>query len=408
MSYRTGPRIVPRAFVRALFALLPLAFVLLAPARAEAYTWMIRHAYNGCGVCHADPSGGETLTPYGRAQSDLLLRMRYDGKSPEEAEPSKVSNFLGFLETPQSVMLGGSARIASTYTDGYRLFPMQLDVYGQFRFGNFFAGGSVGVARVPAGYVHARPAQVVGSQEEGWFMLSRNHYLGMDFLDQKLTLRAGRLNLPFGIRIPEHTLWVREATRTDRESDQQHGLAVAYNNEEIHAEGMTILGNYQIGPDEFRERGYSFFFEVLAANRAAVGVSSLYTLARRDRLTLESNTARGAHGAFTRVAIGEPFALLAEMNLLTDSTRELGYVGFVQGDYEVTQGLHGLLTVEILNQGYPKNGEIDLIPRGPGLGKPDFGAWISAAYFFLPHCDVRVDAIVRREFTLLTQLHVFL
>lgn len=239
-------------------------------------------------------------------------------------------------------------------------------------------------------------------------MLSRNHYLGMDFLDQKLTLRAGRLNLPFGIRIPEHTLWVREATRTDRESDQQHGLAVAYNNEEIHAEGMTILGNYQIGPDEFRERGYSFFFEVLAANRAAVGVSSLYTLARRDRLTLESNTARGAHGAFTRVAIGEPFALLAEMNLLTDSTRELGYVGFVQGDYEVTQGLHGLLTVEILNQGYPKNGEIDLIPRGPGLGKPDFGAWISAAYFFLPHCDVRVDAIVRREFTLLTQLHVFL
>ena len=63
MSFRTSPRIVPRAFVRLLFAVLPLALVLLAPARAEAYTWMIRHAYNGCGVCHADPSGGEVLTP---------------------------------------------------------------------------------------------------------------------------------------------------------------------------------------------------------------------------------------------------------------------------------------------------------------------------------------------------------
>ena len=93
MSNRTGFRVVPRAFVRALLLILPLACVLLAPARAEAYTWMIRHAYNGCGVCHADPSGGEVLTAYGRAQSDLLLRMRYDGKSPEEAEPSKASNF---------------------------------------------------------------------------------------------------------------------------------------------------------------------------------------------------------------------------------------------------------------------------------------------------------------------------
>jgi hypothetical protein len=394
--------------VRALFVLLPFAFVLFAPARAEAYTWMIRHAYNGCGVCHADPSGGETLTPYGRAQSDLLLRMRYDGKSPEEAEPGKASNFLGFLETPPNVMLGGNGRIASTLTGGeYRLFPMAMDVYGQFRFGTFFLGGSVGLSKVPAGSPHARAAQVTSSPDS-WNLISRTHYLGLDFLDQKLALRLGRLNLPFGIRIPEHTMWVREATRTDRESDQQHGLAVAYNNEDIHSEGMVILGNYQVGPDEFRERGYSFFFEILASSRAAFGVSSLYTLARRDRLTLESNVARGAHGASTRVAIGDPFALLGEVNLLTDSTRELGYVGFLQGDYEITQGLHGMLTAELLDQGYPKNGEISEIARTPGVGKLDFGAWISAQYFFLPHLDVRVDAIIRGEFTILTQLHAFL
>jgi hypothetical protein len=409
MSRRMGLSVVPRAFVRALVVLLPLACVLLAPARAEAYTWMIRHAYNGCGVCHADPSGGEVLTPYGRAQSDLLLRMRYDGKSPEEAEPGKASRFLWFLETPQSVMLGGAARIASTLKGSeYRLFPMQLDLFGQFRFGDFFFGGSVGVSKVPAGSPHARAAQVTTGQGDEWNMISRNFYAGMDFLDQKLTLRAGRLNLPFGIRIPEHTMWVREATRTDRESDQQYGPALAYNTEDVHAEGMVILGNYQVNPDEFRERGYSFYFEVLAASRASIGVSSLYTLAKRDRLSLESNVARGAHGAFTRVALADPVALLAEFDLLTDSTRDLGYVGFLQGDYEIVQGLHALVTGEVLDQGYPKNGELLLTERTPGLGKPEFGAWISAAWFFLPHLDMRVDAIKRSDFTLLTQVHAFL
>jgi hypothetical protein len=392
---------------------LVVAGVLFAPERAEAYTWMIRHAYTGCGVCHADPTGGETLTPYGRAQSDLLLRMRYGGKSGMEAEPSKAAGFLGFIELPQNLMLGGSGRVAQTLSNEeegmeYRLFPMQMDVYGQLRFGSFFVGGSVGVSKVPAGSPHARPAQVTKGQGDSWNMISRNHYLGMDFDEQKFTARAGRLNLPFGVRIPEHTMWVREATRTDRESDQQHGLALAYNSEEARGEGMVILGNYQMGPDEFRERGYSFFFELMAGSRAALGVSSLYTLAERDRLTLETNVARGAHGVFTRMALGDPFALLGEVNLLTDSTRDLGYVGFLQGDYELTQGLHALVTGEILEQGYPKSGEINQVRKAPGQGKPAGGLWISAQYFFLPHLDVRVDAIIRTDFQLLTQLHAFL
>jgi hypothetical protein len=221
-------------------------------------------------------------------------------------------------------------------------------------------------------------------------------------------VRVGRLNLPFGIRIPEHTMWVREDTRTDRESDQQHGAAIAYNTDIAHAEGMLILGNYQVNPDEVRERGYSFFFEVTAASRAAIGVSSLYTYAKRDRITLEGNVARGAHGAYTRLAIADPFALLGEMDLITNSKTKLGYVGFLQGDYEVVQGLHAMLTGELHDRGYPKNGKQDNIAVAPGLGQPELGIWGSVGWFFLPHLDLRVDAIKRSDFTLLTQLHGFL
>jgi hypothetical protein len=407
-----GERLLPapRFLLRVLALLVPALFVLLLPARAEAYTWMIRHAYTGCQVCHADPSGGETLTAYGRAQSDLLLRMRYDGKKAEEAEPSKTSGYLGFIDLPQSVLMGGSLRLASIAGGGesLRVFPMQLDANAQFRIGDFFFGGSVGAAKVPANSLHARPAQVTTNQGDGYNLISRNFYLGLD-VAEKFTARIGRLNLPFGVRIPEHTLWVRDATRTDRESDQQWGAAVAFNSEEVRGEVMAIAGNYQINPDEFRERGYSFYVELMIASRATFGVSSFYTLAKRDRLSLETNVARGAHGLFTRLAVGEPLAILAEANLITESKKALGYVGFLQADYEIVQGLHALGTFEALDAGYPKASEVAGVARSPGQGKPEFGGWIGGQWFFLPHLDLRVDGIIRPDgFTILSQLHAFL
>jgi hypothetical protein len=401
-----------RGVMRALLLAAGVLLVLLTPSRADAYTWMIRHSYTGCGVCHADPSGGEVLTAYGRAQSDLLLRMRWDGKKAEEAEPSSAAGFLGVIDLPPSVMLGGSARMATILKDGdIRPFPMQMDVYGQFRIGSFFAGGSLGLSRVDVGSLHARAAQVTTGQGKQWNLLSRNHYLGMDFENGAYTARLGRLNLPFGIRIPEHTMWVRDSTRTDRDSDQQHGVALAYNSEVLRAEGMAILGNYQANPDAFRERGYSFYVELMVSARAAFGVSSLYTFAKRDRLTSATSVARGAHGAFTRMAVVDELALLAEADLITDSSKSLGYVGFLQADFEIIQGLHAMLTGELKDDGYPKADQLanPVVPKSKGGGEPALGAWVSAQWFFLPHLDMRIDGIFRPgEKSVMGQLHLFL
>jgi hypothetical protein len=394
---------------RVLCVALPLLTVLFVAKPASAYTWMIRHGYSGCPVCHADPSGGETLTAYGRAQSDLLLRTRWDGKNPEEAEPSSTSGFLGFIEPSPSVLLGGSVRLASFLRSGdLSAFPMQLDAYGQLRFGSVIAGGSIGVVKTPAGSPYGRTSQVTSGQGEVYNMISRSHYIGMD-IGGEYTVRIGRLNLPFGIRMPEHTMWVRQSTRTDRESGQQHGVALAFNSEAVRGEFMAILGNYQINPDEFRERGYSGYFELMAGQRAALGISTLYTYAARDRLTLQPHVARGAHGGFMRLALADPFALLAEADLLTDSSRELGYVGYLQGDYELIQGLHAIATLEGQDQGQLKSDAVAQAKRQPGNGKAAVGVWIGANWFFLPHLDIRTDGIIRPgEFTLFTQLHAFL
>jgi hypothetical protein len=373
---------------------------------------MIRHGYSGCPVCHADPSGGETLTAYGRAQSDLLLRTRWDGKNPEEAEPSPASRFLWFLDTPPSLLLGGSLRFAAEYTSSNKkvaAFPMQIDAYGQLRLGKVIMGGSLGVIKTPAGSLYGRTSQITTNQGNQYNLISRNFYVGAD-LTNEFTLRVGRLNLPFGVRMPEHTMWVRATTRTDRESGQQYGAALAYNSENIRGELMGIAGNYQINPDEFRERGYSGFVELMLGARAALGVSSMYTYAKRDRISLATSVARGANGPFTRLGITDEFAILGEVDLLTDSTRNgLGYVGYVQGDYEFIQGLHGLLTFEWQDERQLKSDHIAGKLVADGEGKAEAGGWITANWFFLPHLDIRTDAIFRPgAFTLFTQLHAFL
>lgn len=427
---------------------------------ASAYAWMIRHGYSGCTTCHADPSGGELLTKYGRVQGDLVLRMRYgkdavsaqasdagegetesfdsfddfdddlggegEAKRPDDARqeaPAESADaggesgmLWGLIDLPDALLLGGSYRHLSVYQDGdFDTFPMQLDLYGQLGFGSLRVGGSIGVAKVPVGSPHARAAQITTNQGDELNAISRTHWIGFDFgARRELTLRAGRINLPFGMRIPEHVMWVREATRTDRESDQQHGVALSYNGTLFRGELMAIAGNYQINPDKYRERGYSAYVETWVTEPFATGVSSLLTRADEDVETLDAETTtRGAHGVFTRITVSQPIVVFVEMNALHRSRRELGYVGFLQIDYELVQGLHFGATGEVLDSGYrqiedPSTG-LD-IERAPGAGEPRFGGWLTVDWFFLPQLEARVDAVFRQEAppAFMGQLHLYL
>jgi len=432
---------------------------------------MIKHGYASCPVCHADPSGGELLTQYGRVQSDELLRMRYgksssessrrDLKAPrlvrntlesktdalsgadEEAKPeekaadeeapseetateeaapaaatteessSSPGDFLwGLVKTPDWLLLGGSYRHMmvirpTSEAKKFTNFPMMADVYGQLQFGNFRAEGSLGIVRVGVGSPYARAAQLTTNQGDQWNLLSRTHWLGYDLADGTMTLRAGHMNLPFGIRIPEHTMWVRQATLTDRESAQQDGIAFAYNGEKLRGEVMGILGNYQVNPDKYRQRGYSLYGEYLVGERTAVGVSSMITKAKKDRITLEPDPLRQAHGAYVRSALTDELVLLAEADALITSDHDTGYVGFAQADYEIIRGLHLMATGEVQDRGYDR---LVAGPKTKGNGQAQFGVWGTVDWFFLPHFEFRADAYSRQQddFTILGQLHVFL
>ena len=71
---------------------------LVCPAAARAYPWMIKHGYSSCQNCHADPSGGELLTRYGRIQGQVLLPMQYSSAAAAEpaSRPARNMDFDAF------------------------------------------------------------------------------------------------------------------------------------------------------------------------------------------------------------------------------------------------------------------------------------------------------------------------
>jgi len=384
---------------------------------AHAYSWMIRHGYGGCPSCHVDPSGGELLTLYGRMQGDLMLRMRYGEEAKIEAanEEPDVGFLWGKVKTPDVLLLGGGFRDLNIYEPGaddpFTIIPIMMgDLYAHVRADRIRAGGSIGISKVKVGSPHARAAQVTHGQGEQYNMLSRTHWLGFDLgSDYNYLLRLGRLNLPFGVRVPEHTLWAREATRTDRESDQQHGVALSYTGETVRGELMGIAGNFQISPDKFRERGYSAFFEYFPDPYLAIGASSLVTFADEDRITLRQDVWRQAHGLLGRAKLMEWLSVLAETDLLLTTDTTTGYVGFAQFDIELVQGLHFMLTGEFVDQGLAGE-ESEINPKSKGRGEPRFGGWASIDWFFYKQFELRLDAVQRQDsdLQLLAQLHFYL
>ena len=371
-------------FLPALLGLIAFAVLSLAASRADAYPWMIRHEYTGCAICHGDPTGGGVLTAYGRAQGDLLLRTRYGTPKPgeEAAEPSSTAGFLwGAFEPPEWLLAGGSFRAATLVTKvpdqkvDVRFIQMQADLRAIIRPSFFRAGGAIG-------FVHEGGLAAAVTSRDKDNVVAREYWAGVAFKDDEFLIRAGRMNLPFGIRNIDHTLWIRKDTRTDINTGQQHGLSFAYNGESLRGEVMGIFGNFQIHPDAYRERGAVGFLEYTISPHYTAGVNGLFTSALLDTAT-GTTRKRGSAGIFGRGSPTLPLVLMAEADALFDAqagaSMTVGVVGMLQADFEPKQGIHVLGT-----------GELRADTSGVSAG-----GWLGAAWFFLPHADARIDGIVQ-------------
>ena len=389
------------------FSLLVVALSGFLVARpAAAYPWMIRHDYTACAQCHADPSGGGILTAYGRAQGEILLRTHYTKKQIDD--PGRTAQFLfGLAKLPDAVLLEAVSRSAELQvrSPGSKPFntfiQMQSELRAQVSAGKFRANGSIAYADKGA-----LPAALTGRTEGN--LVSREHWLGFDATDS-LLIRAGRMNLPYGVRSIEHTMYVRSQTRTDINEYQQHGLSIGYSGSKFRGELMGIAGNFQVSPDDFRERGYSGYAELSVLPKTTIGISSLATHAKVD-VRVRREMTRTVNGVFVRTSPWEPLVVIFENDVIANEIGgkapiRVGSAGVVQADLEPIQGVHLIGAGEWFHDPLPRVGT-------------SFGAWGGVQWFFASHADVRIDAVERdvpvgpgrriRVTTWLGQLHFYL
>jgi len=356
---------------------------------AHAYPFMIRHGYTQCSTCHTDPSGGTFLNEYGRAQSELLLSSSYgSGAASEEAvgEPT-AGRFLGFLPLPSWFRPGGWVREGYIWNavDGRivdrRSLQMRADLGADVKVGPFRAAAELGYASAEG---TPRLAQITRSTT-GPNLVGRELWAGVETSGGEGLLRAGRINVPFGLRNLEHTSFVRTATHTDLNEDQTYGVAFALSRSTWRAEVMALLGNLSVHPDAYRERGAAGYLEVSVAPTAAIGFSAL--AARTDAsLTTHHPTLRQAYGGFARISPWRPLVLQAEADLLLENqlgsgNKDVGHAEWLQMDLEPLRGLHVTGALEGMKTG-----------TTPGL---QTGAWGGLWWFVFPHVDVRADVVQR-------------
>ncbi len=349
----------------------------VASQPAHAYPWMIKHGYTNCAQCHIDPSGGGILTDYGRAQGEILVRTHW--KEMTENPGKKADFAFGAVTLPEPLSLQADLRdLVIPEPGNVRVILMQADVRGAVQAGAFTVSGAIGP--VSEGAYAARITS--NTTDPQWNLTSREYWAGVSPV-KGLMIRAGRMNLPFGLRTEDHELYIRKATRTATNADQQTGVSLVYTAKKYRFEVMGIAGNFQVHPDVFRERGYSLYGSYAVSKTFELGVSSLLTVAGEDIITLAPRT-RQAHGVYTRAAPVESVSVLAEADLLVDKNNGVNSMGIAGSgivDWEPTQGLHLMGIGQYCD---------------PDFSSPDSPAWTGGAavqWFFLTRFDVRVDAL---------------
>jgi len=183
---------------RIIMALAAALLVLSGGSRASAYPYFqLTTGTKRCNACHYSPGGGGLINGYGRDAASTDISMAGNG------------DFLhGLWQPPDWLDLGMDYRGAAIWKndelEGSRtaVFPMQTDLYLNARLADrisfSFIGGFRGQARATAN------DSVIKR------LVSREHFLTWKpRTKNKYYVRVGRFFAPYGLRLPDHTTYVR-------------------------------------------------------------------------------------------------------------------------------------------------------------------------------------------------------
>lgn len=343
-----------------------------------------------CNACHHAPAGGGLLTDWGHDSSAEIVSGGGNGELLH-----------GLVKMPRWLTVGGDFRLAGLANDagpttGTQLaaFPMQADLTARAGLDNLWGLATVGYrgsARTPPEERFSSAMALLNS------FVSREHYV-LWKPNGDTYVRAGRFFAPFGLRLADHTAYVRRYLGYNV-LEETYGLSGGRVNDtwEVHATAFA--------PDPFRtparaEAGGALLAEV-RPGPAAIGLS-----ARAGFGSAQRRLTAGLHGKLW----------LAKRNLLwmleVDGTREsftsaagadrwqlAAYTGPV---WVPLRGVYAGAAYELFDE--------DFAVRG--TERHALGAWVS--YLPWAHVEVMLSARAQlvgtsdRAWNTLLQLHYYL
>jgi hypothetical protein len=174
-----------------------LALGALAGDAAAYPQWQLSTGNTRCNLCHIAPAGGGLLNEYGRGEaSDTISQFR--GGSPDW--------MYGVYEEPDWMKLGVDLRVAGLVKDWgedqdprVHVFPMQGDTYSSFKW------------KAVSFYSVLGPRAQVRGPERSFLdrFGSREYWLMWRPKTVGWYARAGRFFAPYGLRMQDHTAYVR-------------------------------------------------------------------------------------------------------------------------------------------------------------------------------------------------------
>lgn len=251
-------------FIRhgAALACASLAGSLLLAQAAEAYPqYMARGEFN-CMDCHYSPTGGGLVNQWGRQSRPVALGPNdFMGADPDDWWGHDDASISPGDSSEWSFDVGGDARLLQVFGTTPATIPMLLEVGGVVSHGSFQAYGSVAARQGTPGQpvlAHSREHWLLYALSDDWFA------------------RAGRFVVPFGLRTPDHTQYVREDFGL-AQWGQTYGLELDWVRDDATFSAAAFLGDLIHDAAELQQRGAVARGTYVFDNKLEVGLSGLWS-----------------------------------------------------------------------------------------------------------------------------------
>lgn len=293
------------------------AFVLLSICHElMAFPDTIRHGYTSCTTCHISPSGGGLMTDYGRSLSKELI-----SSTGYKNEEQPLHGALSFFRKPkllERLVVGGDARylhrkVDSKTSETEEKFWMQAQLRAGLLFEKIKLIGSLGNIENPR-----VTDKVEWVSPEAYAIITP---------EQKFSLRAGRFSPMYGLRLPDHNLWVK--TEAGLQPWLRQDSAEMIFEDEATLVSLAGFQSSSRMPVSFQTTGYTFNVYRILAETYRLGFSG--TNAEGQGVRRRTATAHGTLG-FTK----DWYAHIEVLRSWTTGiTKD---VGFFRSGYELFKG----------------------------------------------------------------------